>query len=105
MPFYDFKCEKCGKIFDELLPMSKSSQPQKCECGGTAVKIYTNSRIDATMVDNERWSWALGVNEDQIPEFQQKFPDWKFDSQGRVLVKNRQDKLKKLKQRGFVELD
>lgn len=105
MPFYDFKCEKCGQIIEKFLPMAKSSQPQDCDCGGIANKIYTNSRVDATMVDNPRWSWALGVNEDQIPEFQKKFPDWKFDNQGRVLIQNRQDKLKKLKQRGYVEFE
>ena len=32
MPLKDFKCDKCGKEFDEVVSI-KASNP-KCECGG-----------------------------------------------------------------------
>ncbi len=39
MPFYDYKCEKCGNIFDRMLPMEHRNDNQKCpDCGGLAVR-------------------------------------------------------------------
>ncbi|OQX91059.1 MAG: hypothetical protein B6D57_01075 [Candidatus Coatesbacteria bacterium 4484_99] len=39
MPYYVFKCEKCGHKFEKLLPL-KSGRVRKCPiCGGMAKRI------------------------------------------------------------------
>ena len=32
MPTYDYKCEKCGNEFEDLLPMSKRAQTTEKPC-------------------------------------------------------------------------
>ena len=38
MPIYEYKCEKCGNIFEQLV-MSSSKEDMQCpQCGNTRVK-------------------------------------------------------------------
>ena len=42
MPTYDYKCEKCENVFEEMLLISKRTEPTKvpCEkCGGEVKQI------------------------------------------------------------------
>ncbi len=35
MPIYEYKCEKCGKVFEELTLSANSKKTIKCpDCGG-----------------------------------------------------------------------
>ena len=46
MPMYEFTCKKCGTIFEELLPLSRASDPVPCPaCGAreTAKNLSTFS--------------------------------------------------------------
>ena len=48
---YDYKCETCGVVHEEVRPMADSDAPAKCECGGkckkkfaTGVKVNTGTK-------------------------------------------------------------
>ena len=59
--------------------------------------------IDALMIENPRWSDAMGINPDQRGIFRKHFPWMEFDGQGRCLVRNRAEKKRIMKARGFDE--
>lgn len=33
MPTYEFKCDKCGKVFERILPIAQRNDHQDCDCG------------------------------------------------------------------------
>ena len=40
MPIYEYWCESCGREFEQMRPMSQSSEPAKCPtCGGQSEKL------------------------------------------------------------------
>lgn len=44
MPFYDYICEKCGKVFDRMITMERRNENQECpDCGGQAVRKVISS--------------------------------------------------------------
>lgn len=107
MPLYDYKCRKCGRIFEKIESMKNYMKDQKCKCGGKGKRVLTigENRADELMKDNPRWSEAMGINPDQLPEFRKVFPDSTYDSRGRLLIKNRAHKLLEMKRRGYVEYE
>lgn len=107
MPRYDYQCQKCGDIFEKIEPMKNYMKSQECKCGGKAERILTTGecKADALMMDNPRWSEAMGINPDQLPEFKKAFPDSTYDKRGRLLIKNRAHKLLEMKRRGYVEYE
>jgi len=42
MPIYEFKCEKCGKVVEELVRSSSSSAPKCVECGVEMVRLISS---------------------------------------------------------------
>ena len=41
MPIYEYKCKKCGKVF-EILVKNGEDEPKKCsECGGELQKLLS----------------------------------------------------------------
>jgi putative FmdB family regulatory protein len=60
MPFYDYKCEKCDHLFEEMLKVADRKKPERKKCpgcgasgcvkqhisGGTGMAIDTNHRVD-----------------------------------------------------------
>ena len=43
MPVYDYKCPKCGNVFDEIVPMSESLKEQACpECMTLSKRTFAN---------------------------------------------------------------
>jgi hypothetical protein len=108
MPYYTASC-KCGKIFQYISTIAGRNDPVECECGSVA-----NRDIEAELAvgsrhkwvsDNPRWSISMGVPPSQVNEFRRRFPNSTYDDRGRLLVKNRKDKLRQANERGFVELD
>jgi len=60
--------------------------------------------IDGTSRGNPRLSWAMGVNRQDIPEMQKRYPDRKYHPKtGQLLVESRQHKKKLMKEHGFEE--
>lgn len=39
MPMYDFKCQKCGRIFERLI--SAEAGTQFCACGGATERLQS----------------------------------------------------------------
>lgn len=33
MPIYSYKCPKCEKVEEKMLPLRERNEEQKCECG------------------------------------------------------------------------
>ncbi len=39
MPLYDYKCSRCGTVFERLVRRSDADKPQRCpNCGSTETK-------------------------------------------------------------------
>ena len=59
-----------------------------------------------TYAKNERYSEAMGVQVEQIPEAMRMFPDSEYHPEtGALRIKNRAHKLKEMKRRGCAEFD
>ena len=41
MPIYEYLCRSCGLKFERTLPMAKSGEKVKCECGTEAEKLLS----------------------------------------------------------------
>lgn len=106
MPIYQYKCEKCEQVFEEYSNIPTRNKKRKCKCGGLSSRIIGQGRcdVDVLMKDNERWSDSMGVNPDLIPQAVKMFPGSTYDSDGRLLIKNRKHKLEEMKRRGYTEL-
>ena len=108
MPSYVARCKKCNRVFKYLSTISARNEPVECDCGAMAerdVEAELNSETNTPLVigDHERWSWSMAVPESQREEYKKKFPNHVLDEHGRVLIKNRKDKLQKMKDRGYFE--
>lgn len=64
------------------------------------------SGIDELIKENVRYSYSLGCRPSQLKEMQKLHPGAKFVKRGHgyvMEIKNRQEKLQRMKERGFVE--
>lgn len=105
MPIYDYKCNKCGKETEQVRSIDDRNSPFKCKCGGKLKRVWSNPHhINATMVNNERWSETMGINPDQIPEAMKLFPGSEYHPEtGALKIKNRKHKLFEMKRRGYYD--
>ena len=54
MPIYEYACDACEGVFDRMLPMSRSDEPQPCpECAGP-----TRKRVSLPHVIFKGDDWA-----------------------------------------------
>ena len=106
---YTYSCKECGKVFDLDSTIEERNHPKICECGGPAYRDVehelNSTQTKKWVTDNERWSNSMGVPASQIEEFRRRFPESVYDGNGRLLIKNRKDKLRQIKERNMVELD
>jgi len=80
--------------------MIKAPLKAKCSCGRWANRnwnVYGNT--DAVMKDNIRHSEVLGVHPNQIPLARKIHPGAEFTEEGAMIIHNRQEKLKRMKER------
>jgi len=109
MPTYTYECSKCHTVFDTVTTISKRDGPQQCDCGYLAQRSFSaelkgKANIDATMVENERYSWSMGVHLSQIPAMMKAYPGSEYHPKtGQLRVRSRQDKVRKMKQRELTE--
>ena len=47
MPFLKFKCESCGKVFDELVKLSDVEALRCPDCGGKVQRAYEGKCLGA----------------------------------------------------------
>ena len=106
MPQFQYTCQKCGYTFGVLRTPSLRNVPAQCEmCLGPAERDMKAEFAEHSVVrdaDHERWSWAMGCTPADAQEAIKKHPelesDFKFGKFGGPLrVRNRQDKLRKMK--------
>lgn len=108
MPSYIFKCNKCGKISEEFCSISERNNIVECDCGGESKRDWEaefapGQTMTKLVTENERWSLSMGVPASQVEVFRKRFPNSVYDNNGRLLIKDRKDKLRQMKERGFVE--
>ena len=106
MPTYGYLCEKCGN-FRDMTSISERNKTTCPKCGRVCerdVEYELNIGDTQVVTDNPRWSVSMGVPAHQVEEFRKRFPDSVYDSHGRLLIKNRNDKLRQMKERDFVEI-
>jgi len=109
MPEYVYSCKDCGKTFSSMSSIAARNEPVECDCGSMAerdVEAELSPKQHGTkwITENERWSISMGVPPSQVDEFRKKYPNSTYDDRGRLLIKNRKDKLRQAKERDFVEL-
>jgi putative FmdB family regulatory protein len=104
MPLYEYICS-CDKKPIEIIALKyEPSTYITCpKCGKRAKKIISLPNTD--LVNNERFSGAMGVNIRQIEQAKKIYPGSEYDKKGRLLIKNRKHKLYEAKRRGLSELD
>ena len=111
MPIYTYQCTECHKVFDEFSIISKRNELKECKCGCYATRDVMNEfkgmgNVDATMKENERWSWSMGVHVDQIPAMEKKYPGSQYHPKtGQLLIRNREHKKTMMRQRGLIEFN
>jgi len=110
MPNYSAKCTNCYKKFRYSSTIAKRNEPPWCSCGSFTVRDI-EAEFAAVgdrhkwVTDNERWSLSMGVPVAQLDEFRKRFPNSTYDNKGRLLIKNRKDKIRQMNERNFCELD
>ena len=110
MPMYNYYCPVCGN-FDIVTTIAKRNEKTEClKCGKLCDRdieneLQTCGAFDETCKEHVRWSSSMGVNPNRIAEAERKYPGSRYSPDGRLEIIGRKDKLKKLKQRGLVELE
>ncbi len=109
MPEYVARCNVCKNIFKYSSTISKRNDPVSCSCGQKSYRDFEaelNSVGDRQkwITSNERWSRSMGVPVASLAEYRKKYPNSTYDNAGRLLIKNRSDKMRQANERGFVEL-
>lgn len=110
MPIYPYKCVECGNEFDELYSMKESPLKVRCKiCKGLAHRNWNAyGRTDEVMKRNVRYSYSLGCRPWQLEAMRKLHPGAKFVKKGKgyvMEIKNRQEKLQRMKERGYEEYD
>lgn len=104
MPFYCYRCTACNKLIEDFQSIPEPRPTITCpDCQYPAVRSYMDEAKNTDLVDNPRWSEAMGCMPHEVPERMRQFPGSVYDSEGRLLIRNRKHKLEEMKRRGFVE--
>jgi putative FmdB family regulatory protein len=53
MPFYDYKCDVCGLIFEEFQSITDEDLPKCPECSGTGKKLISNTSSQIVLGSKE----------------------------------------------------
>lgn len=89
-------------------------EPAVCPaCGGKWYRVtFCGEQPRASVVgghlyekDNTRWSTSMGVPAGQVEQFCERFPNSTYSDDGRLLIKNRADKKRQMKERFMYEQD
>ena len=99
MPLYSYKCTDHG-VFDAFAAMKDYEKPCVCpQCLVVCPRVLSLPNTD--MVENVRYSEAMGVHPSQVADgsANRMHPGATFDSQGRLRIANRKEKLQRIKER------
>ena len=107
-----FECKNRSCNFQKEYP--NEDEPTVCpECDSKWYRIRfcgdkepdDVSKVNWYEKDNERWSTSMGVPVGQVKQFRERYPNSTYSSDGRLLIKNRADKKRQMKERDFYEQD
>ena len=105
---YKYRCKKCNNLFNIHCFVSERNKTKKCSCGNPAFRdveeeLKERGKLHNPEGDHPRWSWALAINPNQIKEAMKVHPDAVFNSKGQMLIKNRVEKLRRMKEAKMME--
>lgn len=113
MPIYCYQCPKCGKRFEETLPMSEAGKMVKCSCGASASRDFQTEVCGGVIDcqnrdydfegDNGTRCYAGSYLPQQKEEMRKNHPgrDFRFHNGCYIpVIKNRSDYKKFLQERG-----
>lgn len=110
MSLYCYRCLDCEKSFEKFVPRKDYKKKQICSCGGDAIRDivaeHSNGNVDGLMRENPRLSVALGCHPSQLKDMQKIHPGAEFvevNGMCRMKIRNRQEKLRRMKERNFEE--
>jgi len=106
-----FQCLNRSCNFEQYY--DENSDPSVCpECDGKCYRltfckdeVRTNKGVNWYEKDNPRWSTSMGVPAGQVKQFSKRFPNSTYSPDGRLLIKNRADKKRQMKERFMYEQD
>lgn len=106
-----FECKNCSCNFEQYYEDGNS--PAICpNCDSKWYRltfckdeVRDNKGVNWYEKDNPRWSTSMGVPANQVEQFRRRFPNSTYSDDGKLLIKNRADKKRQMKERGFVEYD
>lgn len=96
-------CEKTPKVCPECGERIRSCRIQFNY--KDHLQFKQKAGVDGLMKENPRWSKAMGVNPETIPEAMRRFPDRTYNAEGDLLVRNRAHKVRLMRENGVVEFD
>jgi putative FmdB family regulatory protein len=88
MPIYEFVCEQCGWVAEELRPMKDSGKAKVCECGQKMIRCFNPPARFGMDWENPCLDDSVGVMPNQVAEHRRKHPDIPMTNDGRVIIKN-----------------
>lgn len=98
---YAYQCD-CEYCFEDFCRIKDRKSELKCpKCGKMARRDWTTNRPQK---DNVRYSWSMAVNPDQIPAAMKAYPGSEYRPNGQLIIRNRREKLVRMKQRGMEEI-
>ena len=110
MPMYKFKCWDCEEEEEVFCSVSdREMQTPKCSCGKLMEQNFNSPNL-FHQTDRERYSRAMAVDISQLEsgEAQRAMPGVEFKIIGDLacpVIRNRADKKRIMKLRGFVEYE
>ena len=60
MPMYSFRCEACGEIFEEMVPMDRSEEAVCPGCGDRAVRSWKGAGAFSVGASSEKCACEAG---------------------------------------------
>lgn len=78
MPLYDFKCEECGEVFEDLCGIDEKNNPP-CQTCGKKVKRLMSGEFNPNHGGSadcskyhDNWSYRMGVNAESAKDLRRR---------------------------------
>jgi len=69
MPIYEYKCKRCGNIFEEIQELNASIFAKCTECGGRCSRILSTSQIvskPSTQIRSFKPQWVNDIDHEPV---------------------------------------
>ena len=106
-----YECQDCEETFDEVVNVDSGTPEMPCPkckemCGW--VKLggkpkSTRPFVNIAYPEHIRESLAMAVRPEDVPAAMKKYPGSTYNSRGHLIIHNRAEKLKRMKERNLIE--